>query len=107
MDKVKVWSHRIYLTDLLSQKKTSIIDIGLSFTASPGLMIRFGLIPHKKFNMTSGTPIAFVNLSESEVLHNFRQLINKLKYQTESARRYVALLKIAKRHNLLMRIPYI
>lgn len=63
----------LFLNDLLNKKDNiKLIDIGLSITGIPGLILFFRLVPLKNFNMTSGASFIFPCEWEKYLLNRYK-----------------------------------
>jgi hypothetical protein len=94
----------LILSDLLNEKDNiKLIDIALSITATPGLLVFIRLIPFKDFNMSTGISFAFPSNSENYLLRRYKILSKKVKSGSDSIRRFVSFYKLSKTQGIEVR----
>jgi hypothetical protein len=83
------------LTDTLNhQPEIRLMDISMSQTASPGMLIFLRLVGLKEFNMTSGNTFAFPEHSENFLRKRYKTLAKKVNASDESMQRFIAFFKL-------------
>ncbi len=87
----------VELEDLLNGGKIKVVNINLSKTAKPGVLIFTRIIP-LEFNVTQGG-FLFDKRHERQIINKYRKLMKKLKYD-ESANRFIAFFKINRMYGL-------
>jgi hypothetical protein len=91
----------VTLGDILNDgKPVTILDINLSRSARPGLLIFTRIVPFSEFNMTSGMFCLFPENSERNLLKRYKIMIKKVKSEIESVRRFVAFFKLNRTEGL-------
>lgn len=95
--------HSILLNDLLNKEDITLIDINLSKTAVPGLLVFTRIVPFKEFNMTSGISFAFHRHLEQYLLKRYRILSKKVKSNDKSVKRFVSFHKLSKTKGIEVR----
>ncbi|SNQ61206.1 hypothetical protein [Candidatus Methanoperedens nitratireducens] len=94
----------LILSDLLNKKDNiKLIDIALSITAVPGLLVFIRLIPFKDFNMAAGSSFAFPSNSENYLLRRYKILSRKVKSGSDSIKRFVSFYKLSKTQGIEVR----
>lgn len=87
----------LLLNDILNKKgNIELIDIALSETATPELLLFIRLVPVKDFNMTSGIVFAFPGDSKEYLFMKYRELSKKVKSDSETARRFISFFRLSK-----------
>lgn len=87
----------LYLKDLLNKKDNiKLIDINLSKTAIPGLLLFIRLVPFKDFCTTSGISFVFPGILEKYLLRRYKKLIKKINSDSDSVKRFVCFFKLNK-----------
>ena len=87
----------LLLNDVLNKKDNiKLIDIGLSKSAVPGLLLFIRLVPFKDFNMTSGISFVFSGDLEKYLLKGYKKLSKKVKTDSDSIKRFVSFFKLNK-----------
>ncbi len=82
---------KVCLSNLLGEpQQVEIIDLGLSQTGQPGLLIFTRIIPFSDFNMTSGMFAIFPNSSEKTLLKRYKLKMKKVKSNKESVQLFVS-----------------
>lgn len=93
------------LTDILNKRdNTNLIDIGLSHTAIPGLLLFIRLVSFKDFHTTSGISFIFPGNLEEYILRRYKKLSKKIASDIDSTKRFVAFFKLSK--TLGMKVMY-
>lgn len=89
-------------TDLLAAESdpVKIIDIGLSETAVPGLLVFFRLVSLADFNLSSGASFIFPPDKESYLLRQYQVIMRKVKSEDTAVQRFVAFFKLNQRIGL-------
>ncbi len=91
----------VTLSDLLSNKQEiKIININLSQTARPGLLIFTRIVPFSDFNMASGMFCMFSKNSERALLKQLKPEMKKVKSEIESVQRFIAFFKLNRKQGL-------
>lgn len=89
------------MEDILNKKDNiPLMDIALSKTAVPGILLFTRLIPFKDFNMTSGAGFVFPGELEKYLLKRYKKLRKKVESDSESVKRFVAFHKLSKSSGL-------
>ena len=88
--------HLLILDDLLNnQNNLQLIDINLSQTAIPGILLFTRLIPFKKdFKITSGVSFAFQNNLKEDLIKNYKALSDKIQYDDPAIKRFIGFFKL-------------
>ena len=93
----------LLLSDLLNKKDNiPLIDIGLSQTAAPGMLLFIRVVPFKEFNMTSGIIFAFPSDLETYLLQRYKELGKTVKVRSkrEAVARFVAFFRLNETHGI-------
>jgi hypothetical protein len=77
-----------------------ILDINLSKTASPGILLFTRIIPCKDFNTTSGIFAIFSGKSLKALLKKYKVMKSRVKSDRESVQRFIAFFKINRTEGL-------
>ncbi len=94
----------LILNDLLNKKDNiKIIDLALSKTAAPGLLLFIRLIPFKDFNVSAGISFAFPADSEKYLLKRYKILSRKVKSGSDAIKRFVSFYKLSKTEGIEVR----
>lgn len=92
----------ITLSDLLNNNQdVQIININLSRTAYPGLLIFTRIEPFADFNAASGMYALFSEVSERSLLKKMKIMMRKVKSDVESVQRFVAFFKLNRKEGLM------
>jgi hypothetical protein len=92
----------ITLSDLLNNnQELKIININLSRTAYPGLLIFTRIEPFADFNAASGMYALFSEVSERSLLKKMKIMMRKVKSDVESVQRFVAFFKLNRKEGLM------
>ena len=92
----------ITLSDLLNNnQELKIININLSRTAYPGLLIFTRIEPFADFNAASGMYALFPEVSERSLLKKMKIMMRKVKSDVESVQRFVAFFKLNRKEGLM------
>lgn len=83
---------------LLPGRSVKIIDVGLSTTAVPGLLMFTRIVPFQDFAMSSGMSFIFPNTREKFLRNEYPKLARKVPVDRESVRRFVAFFKLNRSH---------
>jgi hypothetical protein len=96
---IKQRDNKLFLADLFNKDSDpiEIIDIGFSQTAPTGLLIFLRIVPFADFNITGGFGFAFNGDLEENLLREYKHFIKRVKYSSESIKRYVAFFKLHRR----------
>lgn len=90
----------VNLHDVFNENSQSIVDVGLSNSLKPGLLIFFRLVCYEDFNMTSGVAFIFPENSEEYIIEDYERLFKRIKSDNVNVRRYVSFFKINDYHGL-------
>ena len=91
----------VSLSNLLGEpKQVQIIDLGLSQTGQPGLLIFTRIIPFTDFSMTSGMFAIFPAHSEKTLLKRYKSKMKKVKSNKESVQLFVTFFKLNRTEGL-------
>jgi len=91
----------VTLSDLLNQgKEIKIININLSKTAQPGILMFTRIVPFSDFNMASGMFCMFPKNSERSLLKQVKITMKKVKSEVESIQRFIAFFKLNRKQGL-------
>jgi len=94
----------LLLYDILNEKdKIKLIDIALSESAIPGLLLFIRLVPFKDFSMTSGISFVFPGNLEKYLLRRCRKLSKKIKSDSESIKRFISFFRLSKTDGIEVR----
>ncbi len=94
----------LILNDLLNKKDNiKIMDLALSKTAVPGLLLFIRLVPFKDFNMSAGISFAFYGELEKYLLKKYKMLSKKVKSDSDSIKRFVSFYKLSKTDGIEVR----
>jgi hypothetical protein len=94
----------VKLGDLLGDgQEVKVINVNLSRTAKPGLLMFTRVIPFPDFNMTSGMYCIFPEDSARRLLKSYKIMHRKVKSEIESAQRFIAFFKLNRREGLEIR----
>jgi hypothetical protein len=85
---------------LQDQPEIEIVNINLSRTAIPGLLIFSRVTPMKDFNTLSGMFAIFNSIPERTILKQTKVLMKKVKSERESTRLFVAMFKLNRQQGL-------
>jgi hypothetical protein len=104
IESVRTAARTLTFTDLLAAEsdRVQIIDIGLSETAVPGLLIFFRLVPLVDFNMSAGAAFVFPANRENYLLRQHKKIMRQVKSADTAVQRYVAFFKLNQRLGLGM-----
>jgi hypothetical protein len=92
----------VTLSDLLNNNQDlKIININLSQTAYPGLLIFTRIEPFADFNAASGMYALFSEVSERSLLKKMKIMMRKVKSDVESVQRFVAFFKLNRKEGLM------
>ncbi|UXE58375.1 MAG: hypothetical protein KA717_20015 [Woronichinia naegeliana WA131] len=92
----------VTLSDLLNNnQELKIININLSQTAYPGLLIFTRIEPFADFNAASGMYALFPEVSERSLLKKMKIMMRKVKSDVESVQRFVAFFKLNRKEGLM------
>lgn len=87
----------VLLKDLLNRRENiELIDIALSETAIPGMLLFMRLVSFTDFNMTSGITFAFPDHLEGYLVRRYKKLSKKVQSDSESIRRFVSFFFLSK-----------
>lgn len=102
IESVRTAARTLTLTDLLAAESDPviIIDINLSETAVPGLLLFFRLVPLADFNMSAGAAFVFPANQERYLLRQHKAIMRKVKSEDTAVQRYVAFFKLNQRAGL-------
>jgi hypothetical protein len=76
------------------QKDIELVDISLSQTSVPGLLLFLRKVPIDSAYMTSGSTFVFAEDKEKHLLRRYKPLMQKVKSQDEAIQRFVAFFKL-------------
>lgn len=98
IESVRRADRTLVLTDLLTeQEPVEMIDVGMSDTAVPGLLIFLRLIPLHDFNMSAGFGFVFPAERESYLLRQHKIMMGKVKSPDTAVQQFVAFFKLNQR----------
>lgn len=98
----------VILEDLLKDtERIKLIDISLSETATPEMLLFIRIVPFEHFNMTSGISFTFPAGRTEYLLRYFRRIMRRLKLQREEIARFVALFELNRAEGLFVRYHHI
>jgi len=80
-----------------------LMDISLSQTATPQMLIFARIVPFEDFNMTSGISFIFPAGRTEFILQSYRRTIRRLKLQHEEIARFVAFFELNRVEGLFVR----
>lgn len=83
---------------------TNLVDVNLSQTALPGVLLFTRVVPFEEFSMTGGAGFVFDGQLQRFLSKRCKVLERKIRYEHEPARRYVAFYKLNEQHGLRMRL---
>ena len=91
----------VTLEDLLNQgEKIKIININLSKTAQPGILMFTRIVSFSDFQMASGMFCMFPENSERSLLKQVKVMMKKVKSDVESVQRFIAFFKLNRKQGL-------
>jgi hypothetical protein len=91
----------VTLGDLLNQgEEIKIININLSKTAKPGILMFTRIVSFPDFNMASGMFCMFPENSERSLLKQVKVMMKKVKSDVESVQRFIAFFKLNRKQGL-------
>ena len=94
----------LFLNDILNKKNNiKLIDIALSKTAIPGLLLFIRLLPFRDFNMTSGMCFVFSGDLEGYLLRRYKKLRKKVKSDSDSIKRFISFFRLSKTDGIEVR----
>ena len=94
----------LLLNDILNKKDNiKLIDIALSETAIPGLLLFIRLLSFKDFNMSSGVFFAFHGDLEEYLLRKYKKLRKKVKSDSDSIKRFISFFRLNKTNGIEVR----
>ncbi len=94
----------LILYDILNEKdRIKLIDIALSESAIPGLLLFIRLVSFKDFSMTSGISFVFPGNLEKYLVKRYRKLSKKVKSDSESIKRFVSFFRLNKTDGIEVR----
>jgi len=94
----------LFLNDILNKKDNiKLIDIALSKTAIPGLLLFIRLLPFRDFNMTSGMCFVFSGDLEGYLLRRYKKLRKKVKSDSDSIKRFISFFRLSKTDGIEVR----
>ncbi len=94
----------LLLNDLLNKSDNiKLIDIALSETAIPGLLLFIRLVPFRDFNMTSGVSLIFPGHLKRYLLRRCKKLSRKVKSDRDSMKRFVSFYELSKTDGIEVR----
>lgn len=87
----------LLLHDILDKKDNiTLIDISLSESAIPGMLLFTRLVPCKEFTMSSGISFAFPGRLEKTLLKRYKVLSRRVKSHDRAVKRFVSFFKLNK-----------
>ena len=87
--------HTIMLVDELDRRPdVPLVDIMLSRTAEPGMLVFTRVLPLAEMNMTAGIAFVFPGHLKTSLERRYKRLSKRVKAPTESARRLVAFFQL-------------
>ena len=94
----------LFLNDILNKKDNiKLIDIALSKTTIPGLLLFIRLLPFRDFNMTSGMCFVFSGDLEGYLLRRYKKLRKKVKSDSDSIKRFISFFRLSKTDGIEVR----
>jgi hypothetical protein len=91
----------VTLDDLLHQgEQIKIININLSKTAKPGILMFTRIVSFPDFQMTSGMFCMFSGDTERSLLKQVKVMMKKVKSDVESIQRFIAFFKLNRKQGL-------
>ena len=94
----------LVLYDILNKKDNiRLIDIGLSTTTIPGLLLFIRLVGLKDFSMTSGISFVFPENLEVYLLKRYKRLSRKVKSESASIKRFISFFRLSKTDGIEVR----
>jgi hypothetical protein len=91
----------VTLDDLLNQgEQIKIININLSKTAKPGILMFTRIVSFPDFQMTSGMFCMFSGDTERSLLKQVKVMMRKVKSDVESIQRFIAFFKLNRKQGL-------
>ncbi len=94
--------HVIILQDFLneSQMDFKLIDINLSQTILPKMLLFTRLVPFNDFKITSGVNFAFRNDLEDILLKEYHSLAEKITYDDPAIKRFISFFKLNRKYGM-------
>jgi len=91
----------LLLNDLMNRRENiKLIDIALSESAIPGLLLFIRLVSFTDFNMTSGTSFAFAPNLKRYLFRKHKKLGKKIQVEDDSTKRFISFFKLSKTDGL-------
>ena len=98
---VFVKEHILILEDLLNnQNDIKLIDINLSQTIKPGMILFSRLIPFKEFKITSGVNFAFQKTLEEKLINKYALLKDNIEHDDPVIKRFIAFFELNKMYGI-------
>jgi amino acid permease len=91
----------LILKDILNKKDNiNLIDIAMSRTTFPGVLLFTRIVPFDDFNMTSGIGFIFPNSLEGYILKRYREQNKRDKLDIDSMNRFIFFFELYKTNGL-------
>lgn len=103
---VFIREHALILDDLLNdQNDLKLIDISLSQTTKPEMLLFTRLLPFKQFKITSGVNFAFQKNLKEELVNEYASLNKIIEHNDPAIKRFVTFFQFYKKHGIEV-IPF-
>lgn len=90
IDAVDATDNRIVVADILNDgEEVSIVDINLSQTAKPGVLLFFRPVRYEEFTITSGVSLPFPGEHKDHLQTEYEDRVNSADSQSTSLQRFV------------------
>jgi hypothetical protein len=103
---VFIREHALILDDLLNdQNDLKLIDIGLSQTTKPEMLLFTRLLPFKQFKITSGVNFAFQKTLKEELVNEYASLNKIIEHNDLAIKRFITFFQFYKMYGIEV-IPF-
>jgi hypothetical protein len=101
IDAVSESDARLTVADLLNNgEERSILDIGLSQTATPGTLLFFRPVHYEEFTTTSGVSLPFPCDEKERLLDEYERRVDRTDPRAASRQRFVAFHDLYREHGI-------
>ena len=103
IDVVNEAEESLVMTDILNEgEKISIVDINLSRTAEPGILLFFRPVRYDEFTITSGVSFPFPDEQKDRLQTEYERRVDPADAQATSLQRYVTFYDLYRDHGIKM-----
>ena len=104
VDSISASDNILYLSDLLNNRTDiGLIDVGLSQSAIPGILLFIRLVPFKSVFMTSGISYVFCPALEETLLRKYKKFSKRVDVIRDPAERFLFFFKENEVHGMDVR----